>query len=83
MFKVLSKTSLLNKKSKVDFVCQWHSHPKSKGIPSLVDLKTAQYNVVYLIFGLFDQKFRAWSFNKENNCFEKVYLSTFKNNIYK
>ena len=59
MINILGGTSLINKKSSVDFCGIFHTHPTHPPIPSSVDKAYAQmalYNVVYIIMGMVKEK---------------------------
>ena len=74
MYKILEKTTLINKDSDEDFIAIWHTRPNGAPIPSDVDLKRATYNVVYLIYSPILQEVRAYNFDKKNNRFNEIVL---------
>jgi len=74
LMKELSKTSFIDKNSNIDWVCIWHSHPNGFAIPSGIDLERAEYNVVYLIYGVAEDRIRCWSYDKEHNDFYEIDL---------
>lgn len=71
----LQKTTFVDKNAKKDWVGIWHSHPRNLGIPSSVDLDRAEYNVVYLIYGMLDGQVMCWTYNKEKNNFRRINYS--------
>ena len=73
---ILKKTTIINKKADHDLVAIWHSHPLPFGvpIPSPIDVAQVSYNVIYIIYGMKEKKFRAWYFNKEENIFKEAIL---------
>ncbi len=75
-FKILSQTTITNKKADNDLVAIWHSHPLPFGepIPSSIDVAMVSYNVIYIIYGLKSKTFKCWFFNKEKKAFKEAIL---------
>lgn len=69
-FDVLKNTQIISLNPKYDLVAIFHTHPKYTPYPSLIDIKLAAYNVVYIIYSV---SLNLFSFNYWNgNYFEPV-----------
>ena len=72
MFNVLSRTKLIDKNAKLYFVGVYHTHPNGYSLPSHIDIKNANYDCFYLIYGQKDRKLQAYKQDRKSNIiFEK------------
>jgi len=59
-FEVVSKTRLFDKEARLDLVGVYHSHPRGRPYPSLIDVARAGYRTVYIIYSCTAQTMKAW-----------------------
>ena len=72
MFNVLSSTKLINENADLYFIGVYHTHPNGYSLPSEIDIKNANYDCFYLIYGQKDCKLQAYKQDRKNNViFEK------------
>lgn len=63
--KVLLDTQIMPGEAKTDLVAVFHTHPFSTPYPSFIDIDTAAYNVVYIIYSVLLGKFSFQVWNGE------------------
>jgi len=77
LFKVLQKTTLLNKNANMVLFATFHSHPNGLPVPSVIDLENLNYEIVHFIYGMSLKDYpsvkpiRAWTYKKDKSWFDE------------
>ena len=76
MFNILKHTTIKDKTADNDLVAIWHSHPLPFGepIPSHIDLNMVSFNVIYIIYGLKSNTFKAWYLSHDKKQFKEAIM---------
>jgi len=74
-FQVLKRTRLFTKKSKIELVGIFHTHPHHASRPSITDIHGAGYAGFYPIMSLTENKTNVFYYDGEHRIFEPVTLT--------